>query len=55
MISNIIVTDDATESSEKAIEKAIELTKQLRAHLILLNKRAKDIIEIKERQRNSRN
>jgi nucleotide-binding universal stress UspA family protein len=37
MISNIIVTDDATESSEKAIEKAIELTKQLKAHLTLLH------------------
>ncbi len=37
MISNIIVTDDATEYSEKAIEKAIELTKQLKAHLTLLH------------------
>lgn len=37
MISNIIVTDDATESSEKAISKAVELTKQLKARLTLLH------------------
>lgn len=37
MISNIIVTDDATESSEKAISKAIELANQLKARLTLLH------------------
>lgn len=37
MISNIIVTDDATESSEKAIAKAVELTKQLKARLTILH------------------
>ena len=37
MISNIVVTDDATESSEKAITKAVELTQQLEARLTLLH------------------
>lgn len=37
MISNIVVTDYATESSEKAIAKAVELTKQLKARLTLLH------------------
>ncbi|HEU5119491.1 MAG TPA: universal stress protein [Candidatus Nitrosocosmicus sp.] len=37
MISNIIVTDDATESSEKAIAKAVEIAKQLNAHLTLIH------------------
>lgn len=29
MISNILVTDDATEASDKAIEKASELAEQM--------------------------
>ena len=37
MIQNIIVTDDATESSEKAISKAVELARQLKSHLTLLH------------------
>jgi len=37
MIYNIVVTDDGTEASDKAIEKATELAKQLNAHLTLLH------------------
>ncbi len=37
MISNIVVTDDGTESSEKAIEQASELAKQLNARLTLFH------------------
>lgn len=37
MISNILVTDDTTESSEKAIAKAVELTRQLKARLTIIH------------------
>ena len=37
MISNILVTDDATEASDKAIEKASELAEQMNVPLILLH------------------
>ncbi|ALI37091.1 Universal stress protein family protein [Candidatus Nitrosocosmicus oleophilus] len=37
MISSILVTDDGTESSDKAIEKASELAKQMNVLLILLH------------------
>jgi nucleotide-binding universal stress UspA family protein len=37
MISNIVVTDDGTESSDKAIEKASELAEQMNISLILLH------------------
>ena len=37
MISNIVVTDDGTEASDKAIEKASELAEQMNIPLILLH------------------
>ena len=37
MISNIVVTDDGTENSDKAIEKASEIAKQMGIPLILLH------------------
>lgn len=37
MISNIIVTDDGTESSDRAIEMASEIAKSSKAHLTLLH------------------
>lgn len=37
MISNIVVTDDGTENSDKAIEKASEIAKQMNIPLILLH------------------
>jgi nucleotide-binding universal stress UspA family protein len=37
VISNILVTDDATEASDKAIEKASELAEQMNIPLILLH------------------
>jgi nucleotide-binding universal stress UspA family protein len=37
MISKILVTDDATEASDKAIEKASELAEQMNVPLILLH------------------
>jgi nucleotide-binding universal stress UspA family protein len=37
MISNIVVTDDGTEASDKAIEKASELAEQMNISLILLH------------------
>lgn len=37
MISNILVTDDGSETSDKAIEKASEIAKQMNVPLILLH------------------
>ncbi len=37
MISSIVVTDDGTENSDKAIEKASEIAKQMDVPLILLH------------------
>ena len=37
MISNIVVTDDGTENSDKAIEKASEIANQMDVPLILLH------------------
>ncbi len=37
MISKILVTDDGTEASDKAIEKAFELAEQMNVPLILLH------------------
>ena len=37
MISNILVTDDGTENSDKAIEKSFDLAKQMDIPLILLH------------------
>jgi len=37
MVSNMVVTDDGTESSDKAIEKASEIAKQMNIPLILLH------------------
>ena len=36
MISNIVVTDDGTEASDKAIVKASELARQMNVRLTLL-------------------
>lgn len=37
MISNVLVTDDGTESSDKAIEKASEIVNQMHVPLILFH------------------
>ncbi len=37
MISNIVVTDDGTEASDKAIVKASELARQMNVKLTLLH------------------